>query len=90
MCKYNAEKLKNQKLKQFRLKYLHHQIYVHLCGDCKRYSMMLHLENCVLCGAENTFYARDSAPNLTDSLLEQIMNDIISLESSDAAEIKPL
>ena len=56
MKQYHAEELKLKKLKQFRAKSLPHGVFLHTCSDCKRYGMMLHLENCVLCGATNLFY----------------------------------
>ena len=49
--KFQEEIRKEQKQKQFRQKYLLHDVYLHKCNECKSYGMMLRLETCVLCGA---------------------------------------
>ena len=49
--KFNEEKVKEKKQRQFRAKYHQLDVYLHKCNECKCYGMMLRLEQCVLCGA---------------------------------------
>lgn len=86
--KYNAEQSRYTKLRQFRKKYYGQDVFLHLCGDCKRNSMLLSLENCVLCGSTNIFYQSDI--QVPDSLFGEITNDIVALESQEAVDIVPL
>ena len=51
MAKYNVQEIKNKKLKQFRQKYVRQGIYLHICNNCKRSSMLINMERCVFCDA---------------------------------------
>lgn len=77
MRKFNADKIKEQKLRQFRRKYLDAQVYLHLCSECKRHGMMLHMQNCVLCGQDNLFFREGL--DLPEKLMTEMMNDIMLL-----------
>lgn len=88
MRQYNAVQIKNQKLKQFRRKYLKFEVYLHLCSECKHYGMMLHLNGCILCATPNLFYR--TPKELPDALSNEIMNDIMKIEDSSISEIQPL
>ena len=84
MKQYHAEELKLRKLRQFRAKSLPHGVFLHTCSDCKRFSMMLHLENCVLCGATNLFYQADNQTGKqpSEAVVGELINDILLIEDS--------
>jgi len=88
MRKFSAEQMKNKKLKQFRSKYLSSNVFLYLCQECKRYSMMLHSESCIFCCASNIFFQPDL--HVDESLMGQLTEDILMLESADADDILPM
>ena len=67
---------------------MRHEIYIHLCGECKRSSMLLNLERCIFCDAENFFYLPGNPIN--DNLMGELMNDLLLLESSESADLGSL
>lgn len=49
--------------------------------------MLLNMERCVFCDAQNLFYQPGSP--IDDALLSEIMNDMLLLESAESEQIAP-
>ena len=86
--KFNLESQLSLLRKNFRIKYLSHDVFVHLCNGCKKHSMLLNKPNCLLCEKENPYY--DPEILVDPKLDEEIFSAIIGLETEDANNIANL
>ena len=66
-------------IRAFRKKYIDKNVYLYRCNGhgCKRYSMMLHSETCVICGEKNQFY--DESLKVPDSVKDVVFVDIMEI-----------
>ena len=69
----------NAKLKEFKITYLPHNVYIHPCNNpnCMRWGQALHLESCVLCGHENICYDADTT--VPAEVIEEVSAKIFEL-----------
>ena len=76
--------------KIFRRQCLDKNIFIHKCNNygCKKWSMLLNCENCLLCGSENHFY--DASMQIKESDFEMIQTTIFSLETADQSNLAQL
>ena len=75
-------------LRVFRKKYIDQNVYIYPCNGCKKYSMMYHLENCVICGMENRYY--DNTYQVEDSLNGPIFEEVMNIaEVLGAPQFEP-
>ena len=57
--------------------YLQHNVYIHPCNECQRWSQALHLTQCVLCGKESNCY--DDTIQVPVEIAEEVAGKIFEL-----------
>jgi DNA-directed RNA polymerase subunit M/transcription elongation factor TFIIS len=69
------EEIKHEQEKLTQLKRKHKEVCILMCGKCKLHTMMMHLENCISCGARNTYFEADQtiSAEQTETIKRELM-----------------